>query len=301
MKICFIGCVEFSERALNTLLMLESQGVCEVAGVVTKKKSKFNSDFVDIGKLFLSSGKPDYNLHYYNNELNLLEFIEKIKPDVIYCFGWSSLLSASVLDSVPKGVIGFHPAELPYNRGRHPVIWALALGLDETASTFFRMDEGADSGPILSQKKISISKQDNARTLYDKIVEEAVSQIDDFTREIADDTATFNLQDHSVANYWRKRSVKDGIIDWRMQADSIYNLVRALSSPYPGAEFNLKQGETIKVWKASIAQAAFAKNLEPGKILDKERSRLLVKCGGETALWLEDVAPMIELSVGDYL
>lgn len=301
MRICLIGCVEFSERALRKLLALESQGVCEICGVITKSKSHFNADFVDIGKVFIGSGKADRSLHYYIDELNALSFIEKIKPDVIYCFGWSSLLSKCLLDSVPKGVIGFHPAELPYNRGRHPIIWALALGLEETASTFFRMDEGADSGPILSQKKISISKKDNARTLYDKVVEEAVCQIDDFTKDLAVNAATFEKQDHNVANYWRKRSAKDGVIDWRMHAENIYNLVRALSFPYPGAEIYSKERGTIKVWSSTIERASFSVNLEPGKILGKERNRLLVKCGGETALWLEDVEPMIEQSVGDYL
>lgn len=301
MRICLIGCVEFSERALRKLLELESQDVCEICGVIAKDKSNFNADFVDIGKIFIGSGKSGCKLHYYVDELNALSFIKEIKPDIIYCFGWSSLLSRFLLDSVQKGVIGFHPAELPYNRGRHPIIWALALGLEETASTFFRMDEGADSGSILSQKKIPISQEDDARTLYDKIVEEAICQIDDFTKDLAVGAAIFKEQDHNVANYWRKRSAKDGIIDWRMQAENIYNLVRALSSPYPGAEFYLEEGRVIKVWSSTVERAFFSVNLEPGKILDKEGNRLLVKCGGETALWLEDIEPMIEKSVGDYL
>ena len=59
-----------------------------------------------------------------------------------------------ILDLAPLGIIGFHPAALPRNRGRHPIVWALVLGLEETASTFFFMDKGADTGDILSQEKI---------------------------------------------------------------------------------------------------------------------------------------------------
>lgn len=68
------------------------------------------------------------------------------------------------------GVIGFHPAALPNNRGRHPIIWALALGLNETASTFFKMDEGADTGDIVSQVKIPICESDYAADLYENIM-----------------------------------------------------------------------------------------------------------------------------------
>lgn len=301
MKICFIGCVEFSAHALKKLIALEAKGVCEIVGVITKKESSFNSDFVDIGRLLIGSEKPDLNVHCYTNEKNALVFIEEIEPDVIYCFGWSFLLSKPVLDSVPKGVIGFHPAELPYNRGRHPIIWALALGLEETASTFFYMDEGADSGPIISQNKVPIASQDNARILYDKVVLEAIGQIEIFTKDLANDTAVFKQQDHNFANYWRRRSAKDGVIDWRMQAETIYNLVRALSSPYPGAEFHLRDGVIIKVWRADVYNDVVAANIESGKVLVNNENRILVKCGGETALWLDNIEPRIQLSVGDYL
>jgi len=64
----------------------------------------------------------------------------------------SSLLKKELLSLPPNGVLGYHPAKLPQNRGRHPLIWSLVLGLEESASTFYFMDEGADSGDILSQK-----------------------------------------------------------------------------------------------------------------------------------------------------
>ena len=75
------------------------------------------------------------------------------------------------------GVIGFHPAKLPANRGRHPIIWALALGLEKTASTFFRMDKNADSGPIVSQVDIKIRRNFSARCLYDEILKAVSLQV----------------------------------------------------------------------------------------------------------------------------
>lgn len=301
MRVCLIGCVEFSEHALQKLMELESQDICEVVGVITKKSSQFNSDFVDLGNTLLRAKRAASNLHYYSDEPKALDFIDQVRPDVIYCFGWSNLLGKSILEAVPKGVIGFHPAELPRNRGRHPIIWALALGLPETASTFFRMDEGADSGPILSQEKLSISALDDARTLYDKIVQVAMKQIVQFTKELADNRESFYEQDHSLANYWRKRSVKDSLIDWRMEAEEINNLVRALAAPYPGAEFSSKGNETIKVWQSAVASEPVPSNLEPGKVLQVLNSRVLVKCARNSALWLEHTAPALSVNAGDYL
>ena len=301
MRVCLIGCVEFSDYALRKVLELEKSGFCEVVGVITKSDSSFNSDFVDLGKRVLKSGKSKSCIHYYKDEASIINFLNDAVPDIIYCFGWSTLLRRSILSIPSKGVIGFHPAKLPENRGRHPIIWALSLGLTETASTFFKMDEGADSGQILSQKPVPILESDNARSLYDKIVEIALEQIEEFTQELVANSETFIDQKHSLANYWRKRSAIDGVIDWRMDATSIRNLIRALSRPYPGAEFHLGDAEVYKVWSSTVDQEAAPVNFEPGKVLNNDNGRLLVKCGGDTALWLEEVEPKLQLQSNAYL
>lgn len=301
MKVCLIGCVEFSAHALKTLIELETAGVIEIAGVVTKRNSSFNSDFVDLGEVVFLGCKKKPPIHYYSDVGGLVEFIESVQADVVYCFGWSNLLTSAALTAAPKGVIGFHPAELPRNRGRHPIIWALALGLTETASTFFRMDEGADSGPIISQEKLLIDTEDDARSLYDKIVQVAMKQISTFTVELAENREYFEEQDHSLANNWRKRSLKDGLIDWRLDAQDIHNLVRALTLPYPGAEFAFEDGQAVKVWRTSVAVKPAPSNLEPGKVLEVSEGMILVKCAGKTALWLTETEPKLTVTEGEYL
>ena len=301
MRVCLIGCVEFSDYALQKVLELEKSGLCEVVGVITKKDSSFNSDFVDLGERAIKSGKAKSSVHYYKDEDSTINFLNEVHPDIIYCFGWSTLLRKSILSIPPKGVIGFHPAKLPQNRGRHPIIWALSLGLTETASTFFKMDEGADSGPILSQKPVPILESDNARSFYDKVVEIALEQIEEFTQDLAENSEKFIEQEHSLANYWRKRSAKDGVIDWRMDATSIRDLIRALSRPYPGAEFHLGDAKVYKVWSSTVDQKAAPLNFEPGKVLNNDNGRLLVKCGGDTALWVNEVEPKLQLQSNAYL
>ncbi|MEL7798450.1 formyltransferase family protein [Idiomarina loihiensis] len=295
MKIGLIGCVQSSENALKTLLTIPN---VQVAAVVTRKSSQFNNDFCD-----LSSICEDENIsyHYENPKEKELstEFLKKFDLDVIYCIGWSYLLDEELFSMPPLGVIGFHPAKLPQNRGRHPIIWALALGLSETASTFFKIDNGVDSGPILSQEVINIERNDDANSLYDKVMRVAEKQIVEFTAALAEGKAEFIEQDEVEATYWRKRSRKDGFIDFRMSAEAIYNLVRALAPPYPCAEF-LYSDVYYKVPKSELINSGYPKNIEPGRVLKVSEKDLLVKTEGEGAIWLRDVDSHT-IQIGDYL
>lgn len=261
MRIIYIGCVESSYRGLQALLDEKK----EVVGVITKESSKFNADFVDLTSLAREYQVPcKYAKNI--NDIEIKDFITECSPDVIYCFGWSQLIREEILNIPPLGVIGLHPAELPYNRGRHPLIWALALGLETTASTFFLMNAGADTGDIISQRKINIKYTDYARDLYDKVMKTACEQILEFTNQLENGICITKRQDLASGNSWRKRGEADGTIDWRMSSRAIYNLVRALSRPYIGAQFVYKD-EKIKIWKTEEIENNSYRNIEPGKII----------------------------------
>ena len=295
LKVGFIGCVRSSREFLNVLLEIPEVEVC---AVVTKAQSSINADFSDLSDICEIRSIP-YHLESSEQRDFSRMFLEKFDLDLIYCFGWSYLLKEDIL-SLPKlCTVGFHPAKLPKNRGRHPLIWALALGLRETASTFFRMDEGADTGEIINQKDITIDLDDNAEDLYTKIINCGKNQIKEFTLQFFHDEINFVNQDHSQATSWRKRKREDGLIDWRMPAYSIYNLVRALSPPYPCAEFKIS-GKFIKVPRCSVKLDQYPLNIEPGYILERSPTSLLVKVSGEDAILLEDLEIDFEIEE-DYL
>jgi methionyl-tRNA formyltransferase len=263
MRIAFIGNVEFSRRALEKLLAMDAG----IAGVLTRRSSALNSDHFDLGPIAAAKAVPVA----YQEDLDTdatSAWLAGLAPDVVFCFGWSRLLPPSILSIPPLGVVGFHPAPLPRGRGRHPIIWALALGLEETASTFFLMDEGADTGPILSQTAISIIPSDDAASLYDKICSTAIGQIADFVPAMSRGEIRPVPQDGSTATQWRKRGKFDGRIDWRMPARSVANLVRALARPYPGAHFETREGSEVLVWKARVLDANPDPFLVPGSVLD---------------------------------
>lgn len=292
MRIFFIGTVEFSYITLQALL----ESGAQVVGVATKSESAFNTDFKDLRPLCERYNIPCITVTDINQPQHIA-VIKQLLPDVIYCFGWSNLLGLPLLTLAPKGVIGFHPARIPANKGRHPIIWTLCLGLKSTASTFFFMDEGADTGDILSQVEIQVTDDDDAASLYHKITVVAITQILDFTEKLKLETNQ-RIKQIGRGNTWRKRNRKDGEIDFRMSSKNIFNLVRALTRPYVGAHVLIK-GNEYKVWKVEIAELG-AENDEPGKILAVDSGILSIKTGDGAIRILEhDIKEVIQ--IGTYL
>ncbi len=292
MKILFIGTVLFSKNILDEVIKSKNK----IVGVIGKKKSKFNSDYYDLVKY---SRKKRIDATYSDdiNSNKILRWVKKRKPDIIFCIGWNQLLKKDFLKIAPRGTIGYHPSDLPKNRGRHPIIWSLILGLKNIGSCFFYMDSKADSGRIISKKMIKIQKNYDSNTIYKKLIILGKKQIKEIIFKIKNNKIKSFPQNNLLSNNWRKRSESDGKIDWRMSADNINNLVKALTKPYPGAYFLLKE-EKITVWKAEVINLN-NKNFEPGKIL-KFKKNLIIKCG-DKALKLITFYPKINLKRVKYL
>jgi methionyl-tRNA formyltransferase len=274
MKVFFIGSVLFSRKMLEIILQ---NNAIKIVGIATKSASTFNSDHSDLSDLAIQHNIP-YKYVKDINAKHIADWISSFEPEVIFCLGWSSLIKKNIIDIPKVGVVGYHPAELPMNKGRHPIIWALVLGLQRTASTFLIMDEGADSGDIINQYIINISIDDNAESLYNKIINIAIMQLTEIINDLISNSLIREKQSSNIGNAWRKRGKEDGRIDWRMTSIDIYNLVRALYKPYPGAHFDY-QGNEIKVWKCLIPEIENVKNLEPGKVFKIEGQSIFVKTG----------------------
>ena len=110
----------------------------------------------------------------------------------------------------------------------------------------------------------------------------------------------YSIQDHSESNLWRKRTSRDGIIDFRMSAEDIHNLVLALSEPYPGAAV-IFEDQQYSVWKSALCFEEYPRNIEPGRVLGVENEVILMKAAGTSAiyLWQKDLSE--QLAEGGYL
>lgn len=296
LRVALIGTVTSSLVCLQALFTSEAN----VVAVVTKKTSPYNADYTPLAPFCLENSIP-YFFWTKENPQGVDTFLKKYTPEVIFCVGWSHLLGKNILELAPLGVIGFHPAPLPKGRGRHPLIWAIVLGLATTDSCFFFMNEDIDSGDVLSRLTISIDEIDTSQTLMDKLMVAIRHQIPEIVCQLKNNTSIKIPQNPLQASYWRKRLKADGQIDFRMSAQSISNLVRALSHPYIGAHF-CWQGRDIKVWKASCGLASDI-FFEPGLVIDTNNNTIHVKCGGGSneSIILEEHECLMLPQSGDYL
>ena len=292
MKILFIGCVKLSEDLLRTLILKD----IHICGVITKKTSTFNSDFKDLGS-YCEKKKIDFHYTKNINSKVTIKWAEKKNPDFIFCFGWSEILSKDILSIPKKYTVGYHPSLLPYFRGRHPIIWAILLGLKKTGSSFFIMDETVDNGPLVSQKSIKIDANETAESLYKKITSIAIFQMDNLIINIKNNKFKNNKVNKTKYPSLRKRTLNDGSIDWRMNSEIISRHVRALSKPYPGAQFVYNK-KIFKVWNIKIIKDD--SNVEPGKIIAIKDNKPIIKCSN-AAIKILSYEPTIKFVKGKYL
>ena len=299
MNIILIGCVISTENAFNHLIKKNEIGLINLVGVLTAKVSKINTDFVDLSEAAKKNNVPVLFWDQCKTDGERISWINAKKPDLIFVIGWSKILSEEWIHCFGGKLIGFHPAKLPSNRGRHPIIWALILGLQETASTFFIMNGDVDDGPIISQVTIPILYQDDSASLYNKICNAIGDQIDEIVEGKHKTSFIGNGTDNDIGvNYWRRRGFNDGEIDWRMSSRSIYNHVRALRPPYPGSHFyyNDKKIQLLSCEEIEVE----CENMEPGRVLGVDGNSLVIKAG-TNAIRLIEFSPLINPLLGEYL
>ena len=299
MKLVLIGDIFFTYIILKFLKKNKNE-----VFVISSRKKKLNSDSYNLKK-FCKVSKIKF---YETNDINDHKTFQNIRnfyPDLILCIGFSKLLRGRLLKSYKNKLLGYHPSNLPYNRGRHPIIWSVFLGLKFIYSSFFLIDKGIDSGKIISKEKFVNKKNYFADDVYKKLATLAIYQLSNILthykkyKKLKIIRQRFNKK--SVSNLWRKRTFEDGKIDWRMSKETIINLVRSLSHPYPGAHFLYKK-KVIKVFR--IQKATFKKASpylfeEPGKVVSIKNG-ISIKCA-DGYLKIKEILPKIKIKKGDYL
>ncbi len=269
LKTFLIGTVELSDPAFRILKKISNLDL-----VITQKKNTYNSDHMDFKK------KNIKVLEVENINSKLVEnYIKKGKFELGFCVGWGQIIKKNIFQIPRYGIIGHHPTMLPYNKGKHPLTWAIFLNLKYTGSTFFQITNKIDGGSIYNQKKIKIHKGGDVRDLYNKVKKILPIQIKEIINLISNDrNFKKKLILNKTKNYWRKRDDFDSKIDFRMSYFIIERLVKALNKPYVGAHI-IVNGKKIQIFKVKKGKSGkIFENLEPGKIIKISNNFVLVKC-----------------------
>lgn len=211
-----------------------------------------------------------YDIPVYSPEtVNTPEWIEQIRswePDLIFSFYYRNMIAQEILDIPRLGAFNMHGSLLPKYRGRAPLNWAVLHGEKETGVTLHHMVKSADAGDIVDQEAVSILVEDTTRDVFTKAVKAARLVLERQIDALLQGTAPRKKQDDAKASYFGGRKAEDGKIDWTQSAEAIYNLIRAVTHPYPGA-FTELNGKKLFVWWAQPRKEGTG---TPGQVLSAD-------------------------------
>jgi methionyl-tRNA formyltransferase len=164
-----------------------------------------------------------------------LAAVAAAQPDLIFSFYYRAMIPMTLLALARAGAFNMHGSLLPHFRGRAPTNWAVLMGATETGATLHEMVAAPDAGAIVDQSAVPILPDDTARQVFDKVTVAAEQVLWRSLPAILAGRAPRRPNDVSKGSYFGGRKAEDGRIDWSQPAAAVYNLIRAVAPPYPGA------------------------------------------------------------------
>ncbi|GAA2288413.1 formyltransferase family protein [Nonomuraea roseoviolacea subsp. roseoviolacea] len=184
--------------------------------------------------------------------------------DLLVVAGWSQLVRDPLLSACPLGAIGLHPTRLPEGRGRAPLPWTIIKGLTSSAVSLFYLNEGADEGDLIAQRDFEVSRRDDVTEVYRKVTRINIELLATYVPLLLSGQVVARPQPPG-GSWWERRRPGDGVIDWSRPAGDVYDFVRALAAPYPGA-FTSVAGRRLYVHSADLVEWGGADE-PPGTVL----------------------------------
>ena len=207
-------------------------------------------------------------------------FISENTFDIGISMGWQRLVPGYVLDSFKYGVFGFHgnAGYLPFGRGRSPLNWSMLLGDTRFNLNLFKYDEKADSPNIFATEMFQINANDDIRTAQYKNMIVSKRLIRRLLESYEKGSISIRTESKDINSWFNKRTAADGLVDFTGRTRDIYNLIRAVAPPFPGA-FAYIGGQKIKILSAQpFDEMIDFSGYEPGEVIDIFDDRLVVRC-----------------------
>jgi methionyl-tRNA formyltransferase len=220
----------------------------------------------------------------------IMPIVESLKPDCIVVVAYGKILPPEVINYPRYGCINLHASLLPAYRGSAPIHRALMAGEKKTGNTVMLMDEGMDTGAILSQEEEEILEEDNLKSLSERLSQRGADLLVRTLKDWFEGKIEPIPQDHKRATYAPPIQKEEYRICWKAQAESVKDRIRGL---YPDCYTFTEKGERVKVLKVKVVQGEGS----PGEVLD--RKRLIVACGEGAVEVLELISPKGKLMSGE--
>ena len=250
-KIVICGCTEAGFETLEFLLE-QNISISYIVSLDDEQAKKWNvSGYYPFNKLSKKYNIPIYYPKSYSlKEKEDLDFFQHHSFDLLILGGWQRLIPDDVLSTLKIGGVGVHGSSemLPKGRGRSPVNWSLIEGKNKYILQLFLMTPGIDDGDILDFQTFDINKWDTCRTLYYKISVVQKRKLLELIPKLIKNEFR-RIPQTGEPTFYPKRTPDDGLINWNQTSEKLYDFIRAITKPYPGA-FSYLDNKKIKIWKA---------------------------------------------------
>ncbi|EOS74310.1 MAG: hypothetical protein OSJ60_00350 [Lachnospiraceae bacterium] len=300
-KVVVFGVKDTSENIVSFI----QETICPVDLVITispevTKKNQV-SGYKGLSVLTEKYGIPVHEADsYFLTDEKTQGFLDENEFDIGISMGWQRLIPPSVLEKFKLGIYGFHGncGYLPFGRGRSPLNWSIILGDTRFNLNLFRYDEKADSPNVFATEMFSITAHDDIRTAQYKNMICSKNLIKKLLKAYQEDRITIKTQSKDFDSWYNKRTEVDGKVDFHARTREIYNLIRGVAAPFPGAfayvkennendseiryrnncESQSAQENKIIIWQAHpFDEMIDFSEYEPGEVIDLFDEKLVIR------------------------
>ncbi len=252
-------------RGLELYKKLVEQGI-NIVGIVSTYQTLISGAVVPVVTL---KGK---------NWTKIIKFITSKKPDLGIVAGFSHILPNDILEIPRYGFWNLHAGRVPKYRGGSPLNWQMINGEVRAGLSILKMTPGIDDGPILSSISFKIAHTDTISDLHIRANQLFPLLLLPLLSNPAKSLRNSKVQSRIGGKYWHQRNERDGQIDWiNSNSQQVYNFVRAISKPYPGAFGVIAGRREVRIWQVKIDENHV--NGVPGRLV-KLKDGFHVPCGG---------------------
>lgn len=274
MKIVYMGTPDFAVPALKKLI----EAGHEITAVVTQPDRQRGR-----GKEVQCSPVKECAMEYQIPVFQPLKIkapeavaqLRTYEADIFVVAAFGQILSGEILEMPKYGCVNIHASLLPKYRGAAPIQWAVIDGEEKTGVTIMQMNEGLDTGDIITQREVLIGPEETGESLFGKLSLLGAELLVDTLPSIEQGTAVRRPQGDQSSTYARMLRKEDGRIDWTQTSKQIEQKVRGMNS-WPSA-YTMWKGKTLKIWKAGWNQAVHAN--PPGTVVAVDKDSFAVACG----------------------
>ncbi|MDE7015051.1 MAG: hypothetical protein K2P19_10350 [Kineothrix sp.] len=270
-KVVVFGVKDTSENIVEFI----HKTICPVDLVITISREVLSrnqvSGFKGLSVLTEKYGIPVFEADsYFLTDEKTKKFMEENEFEIAVSMGWQRLIPKEVLDKFRYGVYGFHGncGYLPFGRGRSPLNWSIIQGDTRFNLNLFRYDENADSPNVFATEMFSLTMHDDIRTAQYKNMICSKNLIRKLLKAYEEKNIVIRTESKDFDSWYMKRSAADGKIDFHGRTRDIYNLIRGVAAPFPGA-FAMCGGEKVTVWEAHpFDEMIDFSGFTPGEVVD---------------------------------